>query len=45
MMSYEEETKGDAPNSMVKTQIESSFLILGFKKYEHACPVFGKYLE
>ena len=45
MMSYEEEKKGDAPNLIVKAQIESSFLIIGFKKYEHACPVFSKYLE
>lgn len=44
-MSYEEEKKGDEPNTMMKTQIESSFLIIGFKKYEHACGVFSKYLE
>lgn len=43
-MSYEEEKKGDASNSVMETQIESTFLIIGFNKYEHACAEFSKYL-
>ena len=43
-METKEEEKGDSPSTMVKTQIKSSFLIIGFKYYEHGCAEFSKNL-